>query len=42
MKQSGHGHIFEHLELSGTKIMMEGTIVCQLYMGRNRETNNDL
>ena len=31
----------EHLESSGTKILMSGPIVNQLCVGRYRETNKD-
>ena len=40
-KLSHRGRLLEHLESSGTKIMMRGPIVRHLCVGKYRETNKD-
>ena len=39
-KWSSRGYLLEYLESSGTKTMMRGSIVLQLYM-RGEETNKE-
>ena len=36
------GHLLEHLESSGSRIMMQGLIVRQLRVGRNRNKQRSL